>query len=172
MHCKFIRLLFLVALIFHFKPGLEAQTPGCQYTLIMQDVYGDGWNGGTLTINSGPLSTQFTLVTGFADTVTFDIIEGQPLTFNWVQGAFLYEVSYTILDNACGVVSQVNAPNMPLSGVLYSGTGNCITCSPPINFRLDDVFDTYAKLRWSPNPCSPNPATQYRVIFGLKGFDV
>ena len=155
-----------------FAQKTAAQTTNCQYTIILTDSYGDGWNGGVLTVTSGTQITPFTLLNGYADTLTFDVFNGEPLSFTWVQGAFLTEISYQVLNNVGGLVSGASSPNMPGSGVLFSGLGNCITCSPPINFAVSNVWDTYAKLRWSPNPGGPAPAVQWRVIYGLQGFDV
>jgi Secretion system C-terminal sorting domain len=56
--------------------------------------------------------------------------------------------------------------------VLYNGIGECITCSAPLNFFVENVWDNYVKLRWSTNPSSPNPPVQYQVIYGPQGFDV
>ena len=172
MNRQFHRLLLLPILFVFSTAVLSAQTSTCQYTIIMNDVYGDGWNGGVLTVTSGTQSTPFSLATGLADTMTFDVLDGEPLMFSWVQGSFLYEVSYTILDNTGGVVSQVLAPNMPPTGLLYSGTGMCITCAAPLNFRVTDVADTNVKLAWAKNANSPNPPEQFRLIYGLQGFDI
>jgi hypothetical protein len=170
MNRKLLRLLPFFALLPVFSQHLYAQTSTCQYTIILEDSFGDGWNGGVLTVTSGAVSTPFTLITGILDTMTFEVTDGAPLIFTWVQGSFLGEISYQILDNLGNVVSEANAPQMPVSGVLYAGIGDCVTCSSPVNFRLEDVWDTYAKLRWSASPTSPNPAVQWRVIYGLQGF--
>lgn len=171
MNRKLLLLLPLLALLPRFTQTLQAQST-CQFTIYMADTYGDGWNGGILTVTSGPQSTQFSLLNGLADTMTFDVIDGAPLSFSWSQGSFLTEVSYTIVDNTGTVISQANAPGMPASGVLYTGVGECVTCSAPLNFKVENVWDTYAKLRWAANPVSPNPATGWRVIYGLQGFSV
>ncbi len=172
MYRKFLPLIPFFALLTIFTTKMAAQTVTCQYTIIMADTYGDGWNGGILTVKTGNQTTQFTLATGYADTMTFDVFNGLPLTFTWAAGAFLGEVSYKILDNVGSVVSQAASPLMPPSGTLYSGTGACVTCSPPLNFKVDNVWDTYVKLAWKANPGSPNPAVRWRVIYGLQGFNL
>ncbi len=171
MNRKLLQLLPFLAFLPFFTQNLTAQTT-CSYTIIMNDAYGDGWNGGILTVTTGTQSTQFTLVTGLADTMTFDVFDGLALKFAWAAGGFNAEVSYKILDNVGAVVSEASSPAMPPSGVLYTGIGDCVACSPPLNFKVNDVWDTYVKLRWSANPNSLNPAIQWRVIYGLQGFDV
>jgi len=125
MNRKFLHLLPFFALLTFFTPSLSAQTANCQYTIIMADSYGDGWNGGILTVTSGAQTSQFTLAIGFADTMTFDVLNGLPLTFSWVAGAFLGEVSYKILDNIGVIVAQAASPLMPPTGALFAGIGAC-----------------------------------------------
>ncbi|MBL7825828.1 MAG: T9SS type A sorting domain-containing protein [Saprospiraceae bacterium] len=172
MQRNFLRLFFGALLVAAFVPKTFAQLSTCEYTLILNDTYGDGWNGGTLTVTSGASSMAFTLPTGFTDTVPFLVTNGVSLTFTWVQGSFLGEVGYVILDNVGNVVSQANAPFMPATGTLYTGIGACVTCSSPRNFVLENVWDTYAKLRWNTDPNGPNPAVGYQIIYGLQGFDL
>jgi hypothetical protein len=45
-------------------------------------------------------------------------------------------------------------------------------CVSPSNFNVVDVFDTYVKLKWTAGAANPNPAESWRIIYGLKGFDV
>lgn len=172
MNHKFLQRFSFFAFLALFSQNVQGQTGVCQYTIIMNDSYGDGWNGGIITVSSGAQSSQFTLATGFSDTMTFDVFDGQALSFSWVEGEYPYEVSYTILNNVGGVVAQATSPDMPPTGVLFSGIGDCVSCSEPLNFRLDNVWDTYAKLLWSADPGSPNPAVQWRVIYGPQGFSV
>ena len=61
-----------------FAQKTAAQTTNCQYTIILTDSYGDGWNGGVLTVTSGTQITPFTLLNGYADTLTFDVFNGVP----------------------------------------------------------------------------------------------
>ena len=160
----------LLALAF-FATASSAQSNTCQYTLILNDSYGDGWNGGVITVSSDGTANTFTLLTGFTDTVQFTITNGAPLLITWTAGSFLSEVSYQILDNTGNVISQATPFNMPPSGTLFTGTGLCVTCSRPLNLKVDNVWDTYAKLRWSADPNGPNAPVQYLVIYGPQGFN-
>ena len=57
MNLKLLRLSFL-ALFLPFLQNLNAQ---CEYTLQMFDAFGDGWNGGELTVTNGSTVYNFTL---------------------------------------------------------------------------------------------------------------
>lgn len=170
MHFKLLRLLSFSLLLSVLTPALHAQTT-CNYTLVMRDIWGDGWNGGFMDITSGADSYTFSLATGFVDTVTFEINAGEPLIIEWTNVAYLGEIGYQLLNNVGTTVSFAAAPLMPPSGVLYTGVGECVTCSKPANVSLDNVWDTYAKLRWTTDPNGPSPAQRYLVIYGPQGFD-
>lgn len=171
MHLKLLRLLPILS--FFALPSLvSAQSGGCNYSLIMKDAFGDGWNGGILNISVNGVGTDYTLSTGTIDTVSFAVNDGDPIIATWTGAAFIYEVSYQIQNNIGQVVSEVQAPFMPSSGVVYSDAVHCISCAPPVNFYVDNIWDTSVKLRWSANPISPNPAVVYQVVYGLQGFDL
>lgn len=82
---------------------LDAQgtDPSLTYTINMEDSYGDGWNGNSITINgNGP----FTIATGSNASATFPVNEGDVLTATWVTGSWTGEVSFDILDEAGNIV--------------------------------------------------------------------
>lgn len=167
MNSTRLRLLFFALFI---VLGFTAQSQ-CLYTLEMHDSYGDGWNGGTLTINSGNNPVPYTLNNinddGVDSTLTFSILEGQPLIISYTSGSFPWEVSFTIYDNTGSVFLSGNAP---VSGVLFTGIGDCITCGKPVNVKVDNIWDNRARLRWQPNTSGTNAPKSWRVIYGLQGF--
>ena len=71
-----MRKFYFLAALFCLPAFLNAQ---CLWQLDMFDSFGDGWNGGELTITSGPNSQTFTLDNinddGISNTVFIDIIE-------------------------------------------------------------------------------------------------
>jgi len=98
---------------------LEAQgtDPSLLYTIEMEDSFGDGWNGNSITINgNGP----FTITSGSNGSATFPVNEGDILTATWVTGSWTAEVSFNILDEGGNIV---------FSGVF----GDAINYSVPSN---------------------------------------
>jgi hypothetical protein len=73
-----LRILTASLVLALFATVSSAQSSTCQYTLIMNDSYGDGWNGGVITVNSNGTPNTFTLLTGYTDTVQFTITNGAP----------------------------------------------------------------------------------------------
>ncbi len=169
MNSKTLRnLSFALFLLLNFSAKAQ-----CLYTLEMKDAYGDGWNGGSLTINSAGNPVSFTLNNvdddGIDSTLTFSIIDGAPLVISYTVGSFPYEVSFNIYDNTGALFLSSVAP---VSGTLFTGNGDCVTCGKPGNFIVDNVWDNRAKLRWKANNTGVNAPVSWRVIYGPQGFSV
>ncbi|HRW88553.1 MAG TPA: PKD domain-containing protein, partial [Flavobacteriales bacterium] len=107
---------------------LNAQASGglstnCTYTLEQFDSYGDGWNGGQLTITVDGVPTSYTLSNGSSGTVSIPVAHGVPIQLSWQPGSFNGEVSFDLLDAGGNVV--YSAGPGPASGTLWSGTTDC-----------------------------------------------
>jgi hypothetical protein len=160
--------LTLIAIFALFLAGSYRATAQCSYTLSMSDSFGDGWNAGVLTITNGASSTDYTLDgindNGDENTVTFVVNAGQPLTLIWTSGFFDEEVSFNLFDaNGLLVFSAAD----PTAGNLYTGIAACPTCIVPTNFKIENIYDTRVRLRWTPSGAN---AVAWRVIYGPQGF--
>ncbi|MDO8369086.1 MAG: hypothetical protein Q7T20_19980, partial [Saprospiraceae bacterium] len=169
MNIKLLRSLsFALFILLSFSARSQ-----CIYTLEMLDNYGDGWNGGAITINSGGNLVTFTLDNvnddGIDSTVTFNVIEGAPLLFSYITGNFPWEISFNIYDNTGALFFASTAPG---TGTLFSGIGNCISCGKPSGFAVENVWDNRARLRWQPNYGGTSAPVSWRVIYGLQGFSL
>ncbi|MFO8128445.1 MAG: carboxypeptidase-like regulatory domain-containing protein, partial [Bacteroidales bacterium] len=99
----------------------------CNYQVAMYDDFGDGWNGGELTIyvNGTPVLTDITLSSGAGPAYeSFLVYDGDEITSTFVCGSFCYECSYEILDCDGEVVytdggGGVNPSGIP-AGALYA----------------------------------------------------
>lgn len=166
MNLKFLRLLAFALLLLSVR-SLHAQ---CEYTLQMEDSFGDGWNGGILTITSGTDVNTYNILpvfqggNGTDSTVVFTLQPGLLLTLSWTTGFYDEEVSFNLLDADGNVVYSSDEL---FAGVLFQGT-SCSDCSLPEDFTVENLFDTRARLRWTP------PATGssigWWVIYGPQGF--
>jgi hypothetical protein len=163
MNRTLLRIFFFLLLL----PLSQRAFAQCQYTLQMEDSFGDGWNGGTIVVTNGPSLQNYTLLFGDGDTVSINVTDGQPLLFVWVPGTYDNEVSFTILDSEGNVVAQYDPA--PPAGIFFSGTADCATCYKPTSLSIENVYDTRVKLRWTPSP-DGNPAVSWQVIYGPQGF--
>ncbi len=167
MNFKLLR-LFAFALLLLSVRSLNAQ---CEYTLQMEDSFGDGWNGSILTISSGADINAYTLPdpffsggNGFDSTVVVTVNPGVPFVLTWISGFFDQEISFTLSDELGNVIYTSGDL---LAGVLFTGT-SCLGCPEPIAFKIDNIYDTRAKLSWTPAP--DNAALGWWVIYGPQGF--
>ncbi|MEO6036904.1 MAG: fibronectin type III domain-containing protein, partial [Saprospiraceae bacterium] len=154
-----------------FYAGLYRAEAQCQYQLDMFDSFGDGWNGGTLKITAGPNTYVFTLDNfnddGIDSTLYFDVTAGLPLLVFWSPGAFVNEVAFKLYNNDGTLVYQSGMLTSS-PAILYSTIAACPSCLKPSNVKIENVYDTRAKLRWSPAPASD--VLGWQVIYGPQGF--
>lgn len=72
-------------------------TPG-EWTIQLQDSYGDGWNGGSLVVSIDGTETSFTLEEGDSATRTFTVPEGtSQIAINYVSGDWDEEVTFQVI---------------------------------------------------------------------------
>lgn len=124
----------------------ELSGPGsssnCNYSLVLDDVFGDGWSGNTVTVTINGVATDYTILAGATETYVIPIPSGTnvTVTFN-ANGAFVNECQYAVVDEG-GTTLFSQGPN--LAGVTVN---NFIAdCAP------DFVFD------WSPPASLNDPA--------------
>ncbi|MCH2225099.1 MAG: PKD domain-containing protein, partial [Crocinitomicaceae bacterium] len=81
----------------------ELSGPGaatfCDYTLVLEDIFFDGWNGATITVTIGGVATDYTLNNGGLENIPLSILSGSnvTVTFN-ANGFFPGECFYSVLD--------------------------------------------------------------------------
>lgn len=151
--------------------GLYRAEAQCEYRLEMFDSYGDGWNGCMLNIIAGPDTYSFTMNNvaddGVDSTVYFNVTAGLPVELHWVPGSFVNEASFKLYDTDGTLLYQSPAlPSAPT--LLFDTIAVCPSCLKPTNVQIENVYDTRAKLRWSPAPASD--VMGWQVIYGPQGF--
>ncbi|QRM90901.1 T9SS type A sorting domain-containing protein [Lacinutrix sp. WUR7] len=123
---KKITLLCIAFIAFAFSFQANAQ---CDYTLEMNDSWGDGWTGGTVDVlvNGAVVLDEATLNSGYQGTLTFAVNDGDDVTvMHSMDGTFPGDMSYRIL-NPLGIVVGTGDPlNDILTGTI---TAACPTCT-------------------------------------------
>lgn len=153
-------------------PAASAQF-SCEYLLVMEDDYGDGWNGGILTINTGGNSTTYTLdfIAGYYGEAYITVADGDAIQMSYIGGSFPYEVSYTLYDaNGLPVFQDGQGGATPMTGVVYTGTVACPSCPPPPAgaVSVDEVRAYTADISWVPS----DPEGEYVIEYGISGFNL
>ncbi|MEY3051480.1 MAG: hypothetical protein RLY31_1265 [Bacteroidota bacterium] len=147
-------------------PGSDAGAQSCTYTIQLLDSFGDGWNGGVLTVTSAGEVTTHTLPTGSSGTSTFQVTNGEPIVISWTAGSFAFEPSFNLLDADGTLIFSVGNP-IP-AGVVFDGIGVCPNCPIPNPdlVIISQVTDSTAFVNWLSVP----EAEHYFVEYGPAGF--
>lgn len=126
----FFSLIFILLSVAVFAQSIPCNitaTAGCcDYTLDMDDSFGDSWNGGFITVNVNGTSVGTFSAAGYGTVSTFSVCSGDAFTITYTSGGiFGYESenTYTLIDPA-GTVLFSDGPT-PSTGVVFSSSANC-----------------------------------------------
>jgi len=164
---------WLLSILFGLLGGFNvAAAQSCQFRLDMFDSFGDGWNGGRLLVSHGGSIQEFSLLnvsgSGSDSTVYFTVQAGMPLILLWSSGLFDEEISFVLYDNEDGVVFSASNPKSGLLFILPKV--QCYTCLRPLNLKVENIWDTRARLAWTTASGGQAPVG-WRVTYGPAGFD-
>ena len=83
----------------------------------MLDSWGDGWNGASLDlfINGVLVIDNATVVTGYEETVYFEVEEGDVIDTYWTSGSYDSECSFGIYDATGALVTDSETAGLELS---------------------------------------------------------
>jgi hypothetical protein len=95
--------------------SVEKETPQICYDLTMGDSYGDGWNGGSLTVTQGSVSTVYSnTLSASAGTPTSEVatvcLDASTFTVTWTSGSWDSEVSFDFTTPSSAVVCPTSNP--------------------------------------------------------------
>jgi|694.fasta_scaffold05688_22 hypothetical protein len=108
---------------------LSASGQCCDHTLLMQDSYGDGWNGGTLEVTINGTSMGVFAASGAGSDTVFTVCNGDLLELLYTAGDWENENTYQVYGPS-GSVVFADGPD-PSVGVVYADTGDCTLISVP-----------------------------------------
>ncbi|OFX48111.1 MAG: hypothetical protein A2X13_03005 [Bacteroidetes bacterium GWC2_33_15] len=102
----------------------------CSFSVELYDSYGDGWNGGSLTVyvNGSAVLTNITLSSGSGPaTYTFDANTGDEITTNYTEGNWPEENWYEIKDAIGSIIATDgdNTKTITPSGISIPIIANC-----------------------------------------------
>ena len=97
----------------------------CNYKLLMQDSYGDGWNGATLQVLINNLSVGTYSASNYGNMASFSVCNGDSLDLIYTAGMYENENTYQLQDSSWNIVFQ-DGPN-PAAGGVFSSIGDCNT---------------------------------------------
>ena len=120
-------------------PGGGGGSSGCDQTITLYDSFGDGWNGGSVTVlvNGTPVLSGITIATGGGPEVyTFPANDGDAISVTYSAGSWAGENYYSITDgNGTTLVSNY----YPNTSGTWNGTAGCpVPCDQTIT-----LYDTF-----------------------------
>ncbi len=158
---------FLVLLLGNLLPAQS-----CEYELQMFDTFGDGWNGGQLTIRVGTDSSTYTLTTGSFLKLCFPVTDSDTLSLGYQAGAFAFEVSFIISDNAGQIVYSSGLGPVQGSNIFQTEVA-CASCVAP-SFCSDITFNrlrsTSIDFFWNSVPDQNGQPPVYLIEYDTSGF--
>ncbi len=121
----------------------------CEYTFVLHDSYGDGWNGNSISISYSGGGTQYvTLSSGSEGTVYVTIPEGETMTCNWSNGSYAYETSFEIKNDCAETVYSGSGAQ---SNEFFTATcPDMSSCPKPTNMTVSELSTTSAVISWTP----------------------
>lgn len=145
----------------------------CNYTFVLLDDYGDGWNGGSMQVlQSGTvvatLGTSFTSGDSLIQQVA--LCDGLGFEVFWNNaGSWPAEVGLKIYDaQSTQLYNQAIIGELLVGTTIYSGNVYCTppACPMPVALAADNVTTLTADLSWT----EAGTATSWEVEWGPTGF--
>ncbi|MCP4974195.1 MAG: hypothetical protein GY914_11085, partial [Prochlorococcus sp.] len=112
---------------FTFPDYVSGKGFSCTMEVCLMDSYGDGWNGGTLSVfvNGNIVLDNITLASGSGpECFGFPAETGDDISTVFTPGGWSYECSYDFLDGDGNVIYSAGNVSLPV-GVVYG------TCPQP-----------------------------------------
>ncbi len=125
----------LISLSLFAIQSVKAQC--CDYTLIMNDSYGDGWDGASMELLINDVSIGTYSAEGNQSTVTFEICNGDAIEIIYTAAIYEEEHSYQLIDPVWNVVFS-DGPS-PEEGSVFSGIGDCDALPMPGHFPCNAI---------------------------------
>lgn len=131
----------------------------CQISIVGYDSYGDGWNGGYLSLmQNNMLVGVMSIDEGSSSTQSFEVCNDYPVDFLWNPGGWDGEVSFNILSaEGVNLLSVSNASSI-VSGRVFARM-NTVCTNPTVVEVHDTTYITIANADATMGTTYPAPGT-------------
>ena len=159
---KILRIFITAIILFSFTKTFAQ----CNYSIVLFDTFGDGWNGGQVTLLVGTTTYgPYTITNGGGPlTYNFMVNTGDQIHVTFTAGNWPEENEYFIYDSD-GIEIFHDGPNPTASNTLV-GTGTCPSCPAPGSLSASNITLNSASLNWN----ELASATQWNKQYGPFGF--
>ncbi|TYA58398.1 fibronectin type III domain-containing protein, partial [Formosa maritima] len=138
----------------------------CVFTFTLEDDFGDGWNGNTMTVSQDGLEIEIITLPSGAGPLEFQIplCDGIPFELFWnAGGSFANEVMISVTDPYNDEIYSMPAGSGGLRNtLLFSDMVNCTppTCPRPTDVTIGVINMTDVEISWT----ETGTATTWEVI--------
>ena len=164
-----------ITLLMSFLLTIFITKAQCDYYVVMQDAYGDGWNGASLDMSiNGVVMTSFTVsaAAATADSASYPTYTGDNVEFYFNSGTWDTEITFQIYAPDGSTVGNYGpyATNSGNSYSVWTGVSNS-TCAPPAcldpyGLSAGNGTSSSIDVSWTGGP----NATSYNVEYGITGY--
>ena len=134
----------------------------CNYTFLLSDDFGDGWNGGYISVKqNGVEVAQVTFSSGYLTTLQVALCDNFTTELEWHSGMYDDECSFTFID-PFGTILYV--ANFVSPGTLNTFTANCFvpSCPMPTDIMVSNIDMSSATVTWTPGGDEANWNVEYK----------
>ncbi|MFH2143120.1 MAG: T9SS type A sorting domain-containing protein [Bacteroidota bacterium] len=140
----------------------------CNYSIVLYDSFGDGWDTGEVTISVAgvPVGTYTLAAGGGPETYYFSVNTGNTIHSTYTPSTWPTENEYRIYnsDNVLIFTDGNAGVTAPTANNTLVGIANCPACSQPIALTATSITQTSASLVWT------SSAGLWNLEWGLAGF--
>ncbi|MFH2096730.1 MAG: fibronectin type III domain-containing protein, partial [Bacteroidota bacterium] len=163
-----IKTIFISLFFIALSISMSAQ---CSYSIVLYDTFGDGWNGGevSISVNGTPVGTYTISTGGGPETHFFQVSTGNTIHATYTAGTWGYENEYYIYDSENNLIFSDGVGGVqPTANNTLVGTGICPSCGMPGTLIATNISDVSANLSW----VESGSATQWNIQWGATGFSL
>ena len=150
-----------------FNTNLCEVADQCEYIFNLNDSFGDGWNGASITVQQNGITVaNVGFTSGSSATVNVTLCDGQSTTLIWNTGSYDSECSFEVVSSYGDVIYTATSVS---AGTLTTFISNCTppTCPKPTLLEVTNVTATSVTLDWQVN----GSETSWEIVYGTPGFD-
>ncbi len=161
-----MKTLNVILLTFLFSISVMLVKSQCNYSIVLTDTYGDGWDNASVSVVVGTNTYgPYTLASGFGpQTYTFPVTAGNIIHVTYTTGQWPQENEYKIY-NSQNIVIFNDGPNPTANNALV-GTAECPSCNAPTNLTATAITTNSATLGWTTSGTISN------IQYGIAGFTI
>ena len=147
----------------------------CAINIALTDSYGDGWNGGQLSVVDAltdDILGTYTIASGSSADYTLNMCDGLTINIVYTAGSYSTENGWVVTDINNEVICEhvgCNSGCDPTAGVQATYTVDCFPCAKPTNLAAEIQDYTSANLTWDGTNDSYN--LRYREVVFMDYFE-